>query len=67
MIGIPIDNSAARDNTEYVSISLYFAGSDGYQKPALFEMVPVVETSAEFLIDKLVSCSILYISININT
>ena len=67
MIGISIDNSAACDDTEYMSIILYFVGSDEYQKTALFEMVPVVETTAEFLIDKLVSCSVLYISIKLNT
>jgi hypothetical protein len=53
-ISVSVDDSAAIDNTEYMSMELYYIGPDGFKKTAFLKLNPVAATTAKDLTNTLV-------------
>ena len=53
-ISVSVDDSAAIDNTEYMSVEVYYIGPKGFKKTAFLKLQPVAATTAKDLTNTLV-------------
>jgi hypothetical protein len=60
--GLSIDESAAVDGTEYLSLEIFFLGDDGKSKNGFLKLQPITQLAAAAITASVV-CSSAYISI----